>query len=264
MTLPTVLRLPVMLAGPRWQSPFTGPTLRAALGARLRLLACTRACGDGPCRVGAGCGYHDAFEPERGPAPYRFDAADLDRRELTAGDTGSLLLVAFDDTSATRLTDAVRFALAEGLGRDRTRFVVGEPAPVPFDPLVRAATLGPFIRVRLASPTELVRDGRPITAPTPLDVLHGARHRARELGLALPDAPRFEPEVEAEGLAAEAWRGWRWSTRQQREIPVRGALATWAVRPTPAQAWWFALAELVGVGKGTAMGKGAVRCHPDR
>ena len=111
--------------------------------------------------------------------------------------------------------------------------------------------------VMLCSPTELKRGGTYISCPTVLDLLHATRHRLHQLNLPRP-AP-FEDAVEERMLNCDEHRMLRWTTRQGRLVEVRGVQAAWWVNPTEAQARWLAVAERVGLGKGTSMGKGVLR-----
>jgi hypothetical protein len=241
--------------------PFTGWIVRGALGRALRELGCAQACGAGACRaarLGQSCTYADLFE--HGGAPlYRLDASDLDGRHLHPGDPVRLRLVTFDARSGPLYAEALRRALERGIGDRGVPIGVGAVRPGTPDPWERAAALGPKFLVELRTPTEIGRGTPKAEAPTPLGVLHATRARLQSLHLDAGALPPFEEEVRHHVAWMSPWQGTRWSARRNTWVPMRGARAGFKVLATPAQAVWFALAEVLGVGTGTAFGMGVVR-----
>lgn len=238
--------------------PFSGWIVRGALGRALRAAECRRGCGDGPCTVPAACGYARLFE-HGGTAQFRLDASELDGRTMRDGDLAHVRLVTFDEASSAAHADALRRALEDGIGDARLPFEVLSVAPERPDPFARALELGDRLLVELRTPTEIGRGGGWVEEPSPLDILHATLQRFRALGLDASLWPRFEEEVQHHPAWTSPWHGRRWSARRRAWLAMRGARAGFKVRPTPAQAVWFALAETLGVGAGTAFGMGVVR-----
>jgi hypothetical protein len=176
----------------------------------------------------------------------------LDHRQIEPTERWTARLVVFSDEHSDFLVDAFSLALARGLGHRRIGHrllaveLEGEEEPI----------FGPQT-VLLCSPTELKREGNFLPTPTVLDLLHATRHRLRLLNMPRP-AP-FEDNVEEQIINCDQQRMLRWTTRQGRLIELRGVQAAWWVNPTAAQATWLALAARIGLGKGTAMGKGVLR-----
>lgn len=241
--------------------PFVGWIVRGALGRALQELSCTRGCGRGPCRAraeGSACTYASLFE-HGGVPRFRLDTSELDGRSLRDGEAFRLRLVTFDGTASPMFAEALRRAVERGLGDRGVGAAVSSLRPDVPDPWRRAAMLGERFLVELRTPTEIGRGEGWIEAPTPLDVLHATRARMRMLGLDDASLPPFGDEVRHHVAWMSPWRGSRWSARRQAWVPMRGARAGFKVLATPAQAVWFSLAELLGVGAGTAFGMGAVR-----
>ncbi len=230
----------------RWVAPpFAGPLLRSALGAACALLACSPGCRDAVHL--ADCAFERAFHgaPDR-PPPFRLDTSGLDGRRLAPKDPWRLRLVVFQPEAAALLADALTLALSRGLGRDRSVHDVAVLRAVP-PPRVE-----PGVRVvRLLTPTLLARQGTALRRPAAIDLLHAARLRARTLGIPA-SLPRYEEDV----AVLDSWTDpapVRW---EGGDLP--GVVGAWRLDATPAQAEWLALAALIGLGKHTAFGLGAV------
>lgn len=234
------------LSRDRWLAPpFAGPLLRSALGAAVALLACAPGCRD--AHHVPDCAFERAFHgtSER-PPPLRLDTSGLDGRTLGPRDPWRLRLVVFQAEAVGLLTDALTLALSRGLGNARS---VHDVVVVR---TVAAPVVEPGVRVvRLLTPTLLARQGQALRDPGAIDLLHAARLRARSLGVPA-GLPRYEDEVEVLDSWVDAapvrWEG----------VDLPGVVGAWRVRVTPAQAAWFELAVLTGLGKHTAFGMGAV------
>lgn len=231
-----------------WEAPpFAGPLVRSALGAACALLACSPGCRDA-VHV-PGCDFERAFHGTNDrPPPFRLDTSGLDGRRLAPRDAWRLRLVVFRPDVAGLLVDSLVLALSRGLGDARSVHevaVVREVAPEVID------APGGDVVVRLLTPTLLARQGRPLPDPTAIDLLHAARLRARAL-----EVPAGLPRYEADVDVVEAWRERARVRWEGTELPA--FVGAWRVRATPPQAAWLALASLMGVGKHTAFGMGAV------
>lgn len=262
MRLPPHLRCVEFVASPGSAietPPFTGPVVRAALGAALRLRACTQACGDGACRVGPGCAYVDCFEPQYNQARFRLDSADLDDRTLNPGDRWTLRLVSLS-ADPSPLFDAVEPMLWRGLGPRRTPHRLlqhQELAALPDSLAARAAAwAGHTITLRLVTPATFRRDGQPVAEPHLDDVLRAIVLRARAWGI--EEIPAITP-VNHECITLARVQEQRYSARQDQVVPLQGALGAWRLEASASVAELLALGELVGVGKGTALGAGVLR-----
>ncbi len=269
---PTPLPLSEVLAQARWwrlrisplrrvQLPdFTGPALRAALGAACRLTGCAQGCDQGPCRVGAGCFFYDAFEPGTAGRPaYRLDTSDLDGRTVEPGEVREVGLVCF--SHAGPLLAALQVALARGLDRGRTGWTVRAVEEVSGAALLPALEAAPGERVvELRTPACLEQDRAPLLRPEAVDVLHAIRKRAKSLGVLVGPLPVFGGEVEARLLERGEGEVKIWSARRQQEQYLRACTARWRVRPTPEQAWWLELGRVIGIGGRTAYGFGVLGC----
>lgn len=245
--------------------PFVGPLLRGVLGRSLfdRL-------GEAPATA--------LFEPGKGAPLFRFDTPIGPSRSLRPGDRWQVRFVTFDLHAAQFFLGAFQHACTEGLGKQRARQEVeglrllahgggGAPAhPDEGAPLVEARAeelleAGAIV-VRLASPAELKRGGQRVRQPGLADVLRATSHRARELKLDTSGLPRFEDACEELAGTMKTWSHARWSEAQGREYGLLGAVGGLACRPTPSQARWLALAEVLGIGASTAYGMGVVRAEP--
>lgn len=245
--------------------PFIGPLLRGVLGNALF--------------VGLG---HDVatalFEPGKGAPRFRFDTPLTPARTLRKGQTWAVRLVTFDAASEDTFLTAFQVACTAGLRDDRipqsvvsvrtlesgsSRAPDGPPDQPP-DLAARAQELlsAGTIVVRLASPAELKRKGQPIRQPGLRDVLLATSHRARELQLELADFPRFEDDCSELVGRMTPWHHARHSEAQDRDYGLWGVVGGIACTPTPAQAYWVALAEVLGIGASTAYGMGVVRAMP--
>ena len=238
--------------------PFTGWIVRGALGRALRGLECRRSCGAGACRAPTSCGYAERFE-HPGVPYFRIDSAELDGRTLRAGDRYRLRLVTFTGDGspfALALAQAAREGLGMNAAPGRVLTLGGGEVP---DVEARARATGTRILVEIRTPADLTRDGGWNDAPEPLDVLEATRHRAELLGLPVDGWEAFEREVRWLPAWTSPWEGRRWSARRNAWVDLRGVRAGFKVLPTRAQARWFALAEVLGIGGGTAFGQGVVR-----
>ncbi len=256
--------LRIQSAGRFTLPPFRGPLIRGILGAALF--------------DQLGHAAANALFRGGGPPPFRLDTPVGPVEELHAGDTWQLRLVTFDPGVEEPLLDALETALAVGLGDARVpQEVLGvvtlahggenpsshSPELSPdFDGRGREIFRMGGVRVRLASPVELKRRDEVIARPLLLDLLHGARHRVRALGIDASTLPRFEDEVEQVPGRAREYHHRRHSAAQGRDYTLSGVVGSLAARPTEAQAAWLALAEVLGLGSDTAQGKGVIRVEP--
>ncbi len=242
--------------------PFTGWIVRGALGRALRSLECERACGKGPCQSPTTCGYARRFE-HPGVPHYRLDSSELDGRTLRAGDRYRLRLVTFTE-DGRRFADALAQAAETGLGMRAAGgrvLDVGDGAVPDVEAMARRN--GGRILVELRTPTDIAANGDWNRTPAPADVLDSVRHRAELLGLPVGDWEAHASEVRWLPSWSSPWHGRRWSARRQAWVELRGVRAGFKVLPTPAQALWFALGEVVGVGAGTTFGQGVMRVIPE-
>ena len=251
---------------------FPGPLLRQVTGNMLY-----RQIGDQAAEA--------IFRSPDGFRPFRFDTPLGRERVLHRRSQWSVRFVTLESETEQVLVDALLGAMEAGLGEQRVPQEVvacsllkhggadalrGGAAP-DLDSRVDELVGLPAVTLRCASPTELKRkpvlpDGSVdrkgkaelIRFPTTLDVLRGAHLRAGSLGYG--PLPRFDEEpVDEMPGDRRVWTVHRESTAQERAYDLIGVVGAIALRPTPLQCWWLALAEILGVGSDTAQGKGVVR-----
>lgn len=259
----------------RWSVDQAGPVLRSALGLALRVTSCLRDCRE-PCEEVTRCAYGRLYEA-RGVRPMRLDALELDA-DLAPGERVQVhLVVPGDPGLRARTTVALRRAVSRGLGPEpRVRFRVLAEDEVEVDLVARAEALAGGAEVACLTPTAITlrepetdRDRRwdPSQTGGLRPILNSAGTRLRLLlGAGAPPegSPwRFgdDPLVPETGFAEHCALS-TWSQRQRRRYPTGGLIGHWVVRPTLAQAYWLAVAEVLGVGRGTTRGQGVVRCAP--
>lgn len=296
--LPPIVRLEIELRAvdpvliPGW----TGSMLHGALDGALRAVACSRACearhGEQPDRCAAARLLDGRRVEAAGlggmsvPGLTIVPGAPAGPRVLEPGASFRFELVllgsATDDLEV--LTAALERASGRGLGRHRGRLrlkrvrdgaldlydrgrVVESPnplAPAQWAPIVS----GGSVHLRARTPLHVSHGGRLRRAPRTEDLVGAALRRLACLAAArgagavdLHVADLGERLASRAGAAIGRWepfRTERWSSRQGRRHVVTGALGElWLAEAGPAAAplLW---AASVGIGKGTAMGLGAI------
>ena len=119
------------------------------------------------------------------------------------------------------------------------------------------------------APLRLIRQGRLLAAPGPVDIATAALRRVVSLageakGEAYRDMMRAVQQ-EAAGLAARPWHGERsdlvrWSAAQRREIDLHGVTGGLDLPAGPSRLWpLFAASGWTHLGKGTVFGLGQLR-----
>lgn len=247
--------------------------IRSRLGVALHRRVCALDCGEGRCRLPASCAFAACFEGDDSVRPWRIDTSEIDGATVRAGAAWSLRVATFARAHEAPLLAALRDALAP----DRVERLVPladggdaaapRPAEAPMDLGLRATELtGPTV-VSARSPLSLKRKApgearsRPVDDPTVLDLLHATLQRARRIGVDVAAWPRFGADVRLlEETAPERFRVVHLTRRQPTPGHLVGVRRSWLLRPTPEQAAWLALAEVIGVGGRTTMGMGVIRC----
>lgn len=249
--------------------------IRSQLGLALHRRVCGLECGEGRCRLPGACAFAACFEGDDRMRPWRLDTTAIDGTRVQPGDSWSLRVATFAQAHAAPLLAALRDALAPDAVECPVPLADGgdaaEPRPpgTPMDLGPRAARLsGPTV-VTAKSPLALKRKApgetrsHPVDEPTILDLLHATLQRARRIGMEVSTWPRFGAEVHLlEETPAERSRLVHLTRRQPTPGQLVGVRRSWFLRPTPEQAAWLALAEVIGVGGRTTMGLGVVRCTP--
>lgn len=222
-----------------WSEPFAGKVVRSALGKAIH-------------QVG---GDIEAFSsPET--ARFALDASELDG-ELAPGRAVSLVLTTFHPQVEAPLLAGLRFALPQGLGPERTRFAIVEERSEDVDLDVLAERWRAAGALELRTPTFL-RSPAWRQAPAPGMILGALGGKLRQHGIEL-NLPSANPEVACE---AGPRRWLRWEHRSQatgRDYPVEGWVGSWRVELDEAQARWFAVGQVLGVGRGCTRGQGVMR-----
>lgn len=261
----SLLSLTVTPISPLHAPSFTGPVLRSVLGAALRHGECTQACGDGPCLSEQNCGYTHAFYPVDASPPFRLDSSDLDGRQVAPGESWLLKLICFKPGLLPMYQKALQLSLYKGLGSTRISHKILEEdiISISLEDISERAQSFDTITVFLPTPTSLKKNNKQNAHPSLDDILHATLRRAHHLNIDTSIFPRFNNIFDAVPLQLDHIHLRRWSTRQGRQIPLKGVCAAWRLRPSPEQAWWLALAEVLGIGKGTTMGMGVVQILAD-
>ncbi|MES2644196.1 MAG: CRISPR system precrRNA processing endoribonuclease RAMP protein Cas6 [Myxococcota bacterium] len=244
-----------------WDPTFSGTIVRSVLGKALHELACDRECVE-ECARGPGCAYQDYFVAG-GEPPWRLDASALDT-PLAPREIRPLSLVTWHPGASESLLAALRLALPQGLGpsENRVRFAVQEETSSAIDLVARAGVIAEGGVLRLVTPTWL-RTPTWDDTPNPSDLFSALRGRLKQAGAMSPGLPWAEPELAARPIGGRYVQLKHHSQAQQRDYEVRGWVGSWRIRPTPAQSVWLALAEAIGVGKGTTRGQGVIRVEAE-
>lgn len=142
-------------------------------------------------------------------------------------------------------------------------------------PLVAPASMTTVTQARLTflTPLRLQQQGQPLRpdALTPRKLVADLLRRVSLLAEFHAGRPGIVPEVHdlvrhSEGLAHQhdlRWHDWtRYSSRQQREMPLGGALGTWTLAGDLAPLLpWLHLGQWLHVGKNATLGLGAYRLN---
>ncbi len=191
--------------------------------------------------------------------------------------------------------DAITLAGWVGLGKSRGRFRpervewIGPEGPsevrddlvapemgITLEALLAACRPpGPVdhLTVHLLTPLQIRQDGRYLESPPSAELLLDCLlARVSQLtSIGKPAIPESAPALEASRAALlrrhriRCAAGWRYSARQEREMPFGGLLGSleYAGELTPAYPW-FALAQWLQIGAKTTFGLGTVRIEPFR
>lgn len=169
----------------------------------------------------------------------------------------------------TRSPFAIRRRLPLGPGSDRAsseakRWKLSDAGwPLSGDPASTPCGLD------FPAPLRLIRQGRLLATPTPVDIATAALRRVASLtgeakGETYRDMMRAVQQ-EAAGLATHPWHGERsdlvrWSAAQRREIDLHGVIGGLELPAGPGRLWpLFAASSWAHVGKGTVFGLGELR-----
>lgn len=232
------------------------------------------------------------------PNPYVIEPPPFGTRFIDAGETlrFCVVLVGRGVDQLPLISFALQRAVEGGLGKERARgalesiewqtgddessfisvWQAGDAAIAPHEavlphmaPVVEASS----IRLRLHTPLRLQQQGHPVRpqALTPrklvADLLRRitllAEFHADRLGL-LPDAPALVRHAETlDHEPALRWQDWsRYSSRQQQEMTLGGAMGEWTLHGDLAPLLpWLRLGQWLHVGKNATMGMGCYTLH---
>lgn len=258
---------------------YLGSAIRGALGEALRELACTTRLPDcAPCPQRPHCplptlydnpvpadggllsGYPNAPQPYVLHVPYGEEIAG----EVEIGITLFGRAIAHADVVRDALTSALETRLPPAQ-RHRTQPRPEQPAPILSAPPDR-------VRLHLQTPTQLRRDGRPMSASgfriTPL--ITSVLRRLSALRRYYTDTPldvdfaalkHAAEQLRATPIALHDHHNERWSNRRQAAMPMTGVHGTLDLHgPTLATLWpWLWLGQTVHAGRLTTMGFGRYR-----
>lgn len=198
-----------------------------------------------------------------------------------------------DPKNVAALIEALTHVGSQGLGPDHVHFdtsritsgdvalwrdgrLVDLPAVDRHDPAVGLPALPAALTVALVTPTSLRREGEILREPELLDVVLAAARRLLAIAATWGEVDEVPHLGQVAQRACAPWElveaDWkpfdarRWSSRQQRRHPVSGVLghARYKVRmgargeDVALAATLLQRAALVGIGKGTALGLGAI------